>query len=84
MIEPFSREGNQLFQHNISEGMITALSNIVGKEHAITEGEMLSNYSKDQTEDLYFQPQLVLLPQNVEEVSEILRICQNAKILLAL
>lgn len=80
MKEPFSREGDQHFQHNISDMMIEALSHIVGKENAITAQEQLEKYSKDETEDLYFQPQLVLLPKTVEEVSEILRICHNAKI----
>lgn len=80
MIEPYSREGDQRFQHNISEMMLGVLSHIVGKENAITAKEQLEKYSKDETEDLCFRPQLVLLPKTVEEVSEILRICQNAKI----
>jgi glycolate oxidase len=78
MIEPYSRDNQPLFSSKISPTMLAALSHIVGEENAISSGQALEPYCKDETEDLRFRPALVLLPKTVEEVSEILRICHNA------
>lgn len=45
--------------------------------HLITEGEDLATYGKDQTEDLFFQPDVVVKPENTEEISAVLRLCND-------
>ncbi len=39
--------------------------------------ENFSNYTHDHTEDLHFEPELVLKPGNVQEISEILKYCNH-------
>ena len=52
-----------------------ALSMIVGERHTMRDSEDLLRYGHDHTEDLSFPPDLVLTPQNTNEVSEIMRYC---------
>ena len=41
---------------------------------------MLAHYAHDETEDLHFQPDIVIKPGNAEEISAILKICNQHKI----
>ncbi|MCC5923781.1 MAG: FAD-binding protein [Crocinitomicaceae bacterium] len=50
------------------------------KDIAVKDIHLLDKYSRDETEDLVFPPQLVLRPSKVEEVSAILRFCNQNKI----
>lgn len=50
------------------------------KDIAVNDIHLLDKYSRDETEDLVFPPQLVLRPSKVEEVSAILRFCNQNKI----
>lgn len=42
--------------------------------------EVLSHYAHDETEDLHFLPDVVLKPANAEEISAILKLCNQYKI----
>jgi glycolate oxidase len=50
------------------------------KDIVLTDTHLLEKYSRDETEDLVFPPQLVLRPTKVEEVAAILRFCNENKI----
>ncbi|HLV42744.1 MAG TPA: FAD-linked oxidase C-terminal domain-containing protein [Brumimicrobium sp.] len=50
------------------------------KDIASIHAEDLDKYGRDETEDLLFLPQLVLKPSNTQEVSEILKYCNENKI----
>jgi glycolate oxidase len=65
-----------LFQKNFIEH----LKNMFLPSRLILEGEDLAVYSKDQTEDLVFMPDVVVKPESVEEVSAVLRLCNDYKV----
>jgi glycolate oxidase len=48
-------------------------------EHSFNE-EILKDHSHDQTEDLHFLPQIVFKPKTTEEVSQIVKFCNENKI----
>ena len=59
---------------------ITAFKRIVGEPYVFVEEEVLQNYAHDETEDLHFLPDIVIKPRTAEEISEILKICNQYKI----
>ena len=50
---------------------------IVGEKYFFIDEESLDSYGRDQTEHLLYKPTLVLKPGNAEEISEILKICNQ-------
>src|SRR6195952_2531167 len=59
---------------------LDAFRKIVGEAHVLIDEEALDHYAHDETEDLHFPPDMVLRPANAEEISEILKICNEHKI----
>jgi glycolate oxidase len=59
---------------------IDAFTKIVGKQYVFADEEVLGNYAHDETEDLHFLPDLVIKPANAEEISAILKICNQYRI----
>jgi glycolate oxidase len=57
-----------------------AFKNIVGEKNIFTDEETLDICAKDETENLYFLPDIVLKPRTTEEISEIMKICNVHKI----
>jgi glycolate oxidase subunit GlcD len=53
---------------------------ILGNKYVLVDEESLHNYSHDETEDLHFPPDVVLKPRTPEEISAVLRICNEDKI----
>src|SRR5690349_8566489 len=53
---------------------------IVGEKYVFVDEDSLYNYSHDETEDLHFLPDVVLKPRTPEEISAILKICNQYKI----
>jgi len=53
---------------------------IVGKEHVFADEESLNKYAHDETENLHFLPEVVLKPRTAQEISAILKICNEDKI----
>ncbi len=54
--------------------------NILGTEYVFTDEESLNNYAHDETENLHFLPDIVVKPRTAEEVSEVMKICNDQKI----
>src|SRR4029079_1497589 len=59
---------------------IEEFKKILGEKYVLLDEESLHHYSHDETEDLHFPPDIVLKPRNAEEISAILRICNQNKI----
>ena len=59
---------------------LDALTHIVGQANVIENLNDLEEVSRDYTEDLSFLPELLVLPGNSMEVSEVLRYCNEHKI----
>ena len=57
-----------------------AFKKIVGEHYVFVDEEVLGNYAHDETEDLHFLPDVVIKPANAEEISAILKICNQFKI----
>ncbi|RYZ54562.1 MAG: FAD-binding protein [Sphingobacteriales bacterium] len=55
---------------------------VLGQDYVITDREKLHENASDQTEDLVFFPDVVLLPGVTEEVSSIMRYCNEAGIIV--
>src|ERR1700690_100879 len=61
----------------ITPTIVKTLRKIVGKEFVFTDEESLKHYGHDETEDLNFPPQVVIKPRTAEEISKILKICNE-------
>ena len=66
--------------HKISKDDIQFFADIIGNENVLIDKESLFNYSHDETEDLSFLPEVVLKPSSAQEISSILKYC-NEKII---
>lgn len=56
---------------------IEILQKIVGSNYVFFDKESLDNYSSDQTEKLFFQPEVVVKPKTTEEISAIMQLCNK-------
>ena len=59
---------------------LEAFQEIVGAAYVFVEAEVLHAYAHDETEDLHHLPDVVIKPRTVEEISAILKICNEHKI----
>ena len=64
----------------LHEDFIQHLKNIFLPSQIIMEGEDLTTYGRDQTEDLFFLPEIVVKPKNVDEISAVLRLCNDFRV----
>ena len=64
----------------ISATQIANLTVIVGEQYSYTSSDKIFLYGKDETEDLLFLPELVLVPNTKEQISQILRYCNQEHI----
>ena len=53
---------------------------IVGESHVYTDDESLNHYAHDETENLHYPPEVVIKPRTAEEISAIMKICNEYKI----
>ena len=59
---------------------IELFKNITGDEYVFSDGESLDHYSHDQTETLSYLPEVVIKPRTAEEVSAIMKVCNEHRI----
>ena len=64
----------------VTVDVVGQLERIVGKEHIILDEKDRLEYAHDKTEDYSFLPDIVVKPGNTQEVSDILRLCNEYKI----
>ena len=76
----YGKETAVLDSMRLSEDVVNKLASIVGQENILMDDEALTKYGRDKTEDLLFLPDVVVRPKNTQEVSEILKICNELKI----
>jgi glycolate oxidase len=53
---------------------------ICNDNQVLNDADSLLQYGKDETEDLYYQPGLVLKPNTVQQISSILKYCNEKRI----
>src|SRR6478735_2813761 len=67
---------------NISERLIDAFRKIVGSENVFVDEEHRAEYGHDKTEDYQFMPDVVVKPASTQEVSDLLKICNENKVIV--
>ncbi|QNA45296.1 FAD-binding oxidoreductase [Lacibacter sediminis] len=60
--------------------IVQQLKAIVGEQYVFVDEESLSNYAHDETENLHFPPEVVVKPRTTEEISRIMKLCNEATI----
>src|SRR6202000_3028610 len=60
--------------------LIRNFQQLVGESYVVTEAETLHHYAHDETEELSYLPDVVLRPRTAEEISAILRLCNEHRI----
>lgn len=63
---------------NITSDIILQLKSICGEGNVLTSD--LEVFAKDYTEDLYFLPEIVLIPETKEQIAEILKLANHYRI----
>lgn len=61
----------------INHKILQQLKKIIGDKNVFTDQESIFKYSKDETEDLSFFPDVVLKPNKVTDVAAILKFCNE-------
>ena len=64
----------------VETGVLDGLRKIVGEVNVIIDEQMKSEYGHDKTEDYQFMPDLVVKPGSTQEVSEVLKVCNQHRI----
>jgi glycolate oxidase len=58
--------------------IVQQLKAIVGEQYVFVDEESLSKYAHDETENLHFPPEAVVKPRTTEEISRIMKLCNDA------
>ncbi len=61
----------------ISEQLLAQISEIVGEENCFSDREQIEKYSHDETEDLVHYPQVVVKPVDSQQISCLLKLCNE-------
>ncbi len=59
---------------------IELFKKIVGDGYVFSDAESLNNYAHDETENLHFLPDIVIKPRSADEISAIMRLCNEHRI----
>jgi len=70
----------ELSYNNLTSITLNELEEILGPELVTVDKEQLEKYGQDETEDLCYFPEVVVKPETVEQVSELLAYCNKHKI----
>jgi len=63
--------------NKLTPHIISSLINVLGNDYVFTDSENIIKYSKDETEDLTFPPEVVVKPVTAEEISQILKLANE-------
>ncbi len=66
--------------HRITETIMLQMRQIVGEAHLSTDETILHNNGHDETEDLVYLPEVVVFPETVTQISQLMRLC-NAELI---
>jgi glycolate oxidase len=63
--------------NQISKDILTEISEIIGADNVLSDHDELEKYSHDETEDLIFYPEVVVIPNSKEQISKLLKLCNK-------
>jgi len=61
----------------ITPAILEEIKAIVGPEYTFTDNESFEKYGKDETERLHYNPDVVVKPKTPEEISALLKLCNQ-------
>ena len=64
----------------VKEGAVAQFIEIVGEQNVLITEDQKNDYSHDKTEDYFFMPDIVVKPRTPEEISLLLKYCNENKI----
>src|SRR6185503_19967063 len=64
----------------ITPNILATIISIVGNDNVITNHDALEKYSHDETEDIHYYPEVVVKPGSAEEISALLKLCNEKMI----
>jgi glycolate oxidase len=64
----------------LTAAIIEQFRQIAGSSYILLDEESLNNYGHDETEHLLFPPEVVIRPRTTQEISAIMKICNQHKI----
>ena len=64
----------------IDDNDIQYFVSVVGSQYILTSGEQYDKYTKDETDNLRFSPEVVVKPASTDEISKIVKYCNEKKI----
>ena len=73
-------EMDALIKATLASTHLEDFKRIVGESHVYTDDESLNHYAHDETENLHYPPEVVIKPRTAEEISAIMKICNEYKI----
>jgi len=63
--------------NKITSELLSAIKAIVGESNVLTQHDDLEKYSHDETEDLTYYPEVAVKPKSPEEVSALMKLCDE-------
>ena len=63
--------------HQITPAIIDQFKEIVGAPFLLTDAESVAKYGRDETENLFYAPQVIVKPRTPQEISALLKICNQ-------
>jgi glycolate oxidase len=63
--------------NKIDSKILQKLGDILGKEFVYTDSDSIEKFSKDETEDFVFPPEVVVKPNTAEQISDILKLANE-------
>lgn len=72
--------GKEAQPGKVTTDIFEDLVKILGENYVIADEETLQNYSHDETELLHFLPEVVIKPSTTNEISAVLKLCNQHKI----
>lgn len=63
--------------NKITPLLIEQFKNIVGESFLFTDQEYLEKYGRDETENLYYAPEVIVKPRTAKEIAALLTICNE-------
>jgi glycolate oxidase len=63
--------------NNVTGDVLEAITEIVGADAVLTTAAAIESYSHDETEDLVYYPEIVVKPKTTEEVSKLMKLCNE-------
>lgn len=70
----------ELSYNSVSSITLAELQELLGEDAVTVDQEQLEKYGQDETEDLCYFPEVVVKPLNVEQVSDLMKYCNNHRI----